>query len=137
MTLDLRSPFRYRKTNNNDPFSYLTNCESIACFELQDPASIEPDRAIFLGSLFFTGDILKTGLSFESSSDIQIGAGTYLFAQVRGEIDRDTFIGMAIELQKEGLWRQYQLDSRVYLRSLSEEDGRVFQVLRPFSVKDA
>ncbi|GAB1482173.1 hypothetical protein MASR2M78_09880 [Treponema sp.] len=138
MTLDLRAPFRYHEMVAQDPLSPLDEGESIACFELMDSDSIEVDRENYLGALRFLGKATNPALALEANEGEEhiVNAGMYLFVQHRPSLDRELFIDTAIELQKEGLWRRYQLDKYIYLRILSEEEGPVFQVLRPFTSKE-
>ncbi|MFA6507383.1 MAG: hypothetical protein WCT14_14890 [Treponemataceae bacterium] len=60
----------------------------------------------------------------------EIPTGHYLFAQSPGEGDDRTIAEEAVELQKEGLWKTLSLDTRLYLRVLSEESGSVRQLMR-------
>jgi hypothetical protein len=138
--LDLRAPLYYSKqpqppANQDDPDS-----ERIECFEI-DPlqgVSIEPDAGVFLGKMLFCGVSNQPksdcSVSANSISDIvQLPAGIYLFTQQREAPDRDAYIDMAIEQQKDGLWERFKLQNILYIRFLFEDGKRVTLIFRPVS----
>ena len=128
-TLDLRSPFLYSKIPVSDPFAVLDSGEQAVCFSLPDTNafSIEPDPENYLGPMVFAG--VQSGGS--ETPLCSIPQGLYLFGQVREHPKKELFTAMAIEVQKEGLWRRLELEPLVFLRVLKEEDELVTQVLRP------
>ncbi|MDR1948690.1 MAG: hypothetical protein LBQ38_04795 [Spirochaetaceae bacterium] len=146
LKLELLSPLYYREAADLVPFTYRDGeAEQLFSFAI-DPVlarSIEPDPRHFLGDILlrayaplppapdpvFPGrpDAGETGRGERAV----LPAGKYLFAQVREILDREAFIDMAIEVQKDGLWERFNPDSRLYLRYLREEGGPVTQVLRP------
>jgi hypothetical protein len=154
MTLDLRSPLRYRLSTCTDPFVAPAEGERIARFDL-DPtvaASVDADPASYLGVPALIADTLDpdtggdTAPGDGASGDmvgatdgaaIAIPAAKYLFAQMRvgeaGAVDAELFAAAAIEVQRDGLWRGIALERFVYLRLLAEEAGPVFQILRPIA----
>uniref|UniRef100_A0A7C3ILA1 Uncharacterized protein n=1 Tax=Gracilinema caldarium TaxID=215591 RepID=A0A7C3ILA1_9SPIR len=131
-TLDLRAPFIYTQSIAEDPFGQPPHEEAMACFSLdRDVAqSIEPDAEHYLGPLLFRG---TKSSEAPDTDDCVIPKGLYLFAQIREAPQRDLFTAMAIEVQKEGLWRRMEMENRVFIRILKEEDEVVTQVLRPIS----
>lgn len=131
-TLDLRAPFIYAIGAATDPFITPIYEEQIACFSIPPnlTQSIEPDINTYLGPLRFTG--FKPTEAIEVT-DCTIPKGLYLFAQIRERPERDLFTAMAIEVQKEGLWRGLQMEQVVFMRVLKEEDEFVTQVLRPLA----
>ena len=133
-TLDLRAPFLYSPNLFIDPFSQVIYEEQVACFSLdkETAGTINPDPANYLGPLLFTGAKPDTeNLTLDAEKGCSIPKGLYLFAQLREGPERDLFNAMAIEVQKEGLWRRLDLEPIVYIRTLKEETELVTQVLRP------
>lgn len=128
-TLDLRAPFFYSKIPVADPFAVLDSREQVVCFSLPDTSAftIEPEPENYLGPIVFAG--VQSGES--KTSECSIPQGFYLFAQVREHPQKELFTAMAIEVQKEGLWRRLDLEPLVFLRVLKEDDELVTQVLRP------
>lgn len=143
MTLDLRSPLRYRPSPCADLFGRPPTGERMARFELEgaQATAVEIDTAQYLGSPAVTADSVDASDAAEPSEDeVVIPVGRYLFAQLRPEgarIDADLLAAAALELQKDGLWRAIALEPRFYLRVLAEGDGTVFQILRPIAPSDA
>ncbi|MDR0402285.1 MAG: hypothetical protein LBH35_01705, partial [Treponema sp.] len=67
----------------------------------------------------------------DAAGSLELPAGEYFFTQMRRKIGAAGFIGLALELQKEGLWRRLRLGTTVYFRTLWEDGAPVFQALRP------
>ena len=135
-TLDLRAPFEYLPDTDLDPFTTPVYSEQAACFLISPElsTSIEPPEVSYLGTLLFSGRIaqdLNREAKHADPLSCTIPKGLYLFAQIRSSVDRELFTAMAIEVQKEGLWRKLEMEPRVFLRVLMEEDGIVSQVFRP------
>ncbi|MDR2402942.1 MAG: hypothetical protein LBD78_02820 [Spirochaetaceae bacterium] len=144
--LELLSPLYYYGDPLLDPFGPKgPEAEQLFCFAL-DPVqaqSIEPDPRLFLGDVLLRSyadpspaasgpapERAESG-NADRGERLVLPAGKYLFAQVREILDREAFINMAIEVQKDGLWEGFSPDSRLYLRYLYEDQGPVTQVLRP------
>ena len=64
---------------------------------------------------------------------VDIPAGTYFFTQTRDIPGEDAITLMALELQREGLWRRLVMENRVYLRYLYEDGSAVTQLFRPLA----
>jgi hypothetical protein len=122
------------------------NEEFLLCFEL-DPVqsqSIEPDRDRLLGPLLFNGRKLFSGSetgdsgTSEASSRISLPEGEYLFVQRREKdlyaaSSTEEWLDLAVEQQKDGLWEQYKLEYRLYVRLLFEDGMWVTQLFRPLT----
>lgn len=93
--------------------------DRIQAFDLSEEIAQSPDIGIEAYEQALTGSAVE-----------EIPAGAYLFAQTSGEADVRTLAWEAREVQKEGLWKAIQLDTRLYLRILAEERGPVHQLLR-------
>jgi hypothetical protein len=149
--LHLQSPLYYQRDDSLEPFDGIPGmaeippgAEFLFAFTL-DPVkarSIEPDRGQFPGQLLFRGISEPPGVPGQpaypglparedQAGRVMLPRGIYLFAQVRELLDRENFIDMAIEVQKDGLWERYTPDSRLYLRYLYEETSPVTQIFRP------
>ncbi len=139
MTLDLRSPLRYRLSTCADPFGQLAMGERMARFDLDGrrSAAVEIDPADYLGPPAAVAETTdSTDASSAPEAEVVIPVGRYLFAQFRpdeGHLGADLFAAAALELQKDGLWRALALEPCVYLRLLAEGGGTVVQVLRPIA----
>jgi hypothetical protein len=133
--LCLRSPLFYRADSTLVPFQYEKRAgELLFCFDL-DPAqsrSIEPDPAALLGALVFAGKVGEAAQEHGEPRQLELPAGKYLFAQERDALDRNEFIEMAVEVQKDGLWERLIPADRLYLRYLFEDGRAVTQVFRPY-----
>ncbi|GHT69379.1 hypothetical protein FACS1894110_18710 [Spirochaetia bacterium] len=134
--LELRSPLFYQADSGLVPFQYeIDTGELLFCFDL-DPVqsrSIEPDPVTLLGPLVFAGRLERSPVQQQSKSRrLELPAGIYLFAQERNTLDRNEFIEMAIEVQKDGLWERLRPADRLYLRYLFEDGRTVTQVFRPY-----
>ncbi|MDR0553294.1 MAG: hypothetical protein LBG76_00640 [Treponema sp.] len=102
------------------PFVYEPSLgEVLRAFQLdpREAESIEPASDAYLEMEFY--------------GRIEIPAGYYLFTQQRENLDRNGWLEMAIELQKDGLWERYVLEPRLYIRYLWEDARVVTQVFRP------
>ncbi|GHT57341.1 hypothetical protein FACS1894109_09150 [Spirochaetia bacterium] len=142
--LELRSPLFYQAEAALVPFQYETGeGELLFCFDL-DPVqgrSIEPEATALLGPLVFAGraTALPTALPSGSPENrsgeagrLELPAGNYLFAQERRTLNKQEFIEMAVEVQKDGLWERLAPAGRLYLRYLFEDGQTVTQVFRPY-----
>jgi hypothetical protein len=130
--LELRSPLFYREEPGLVPFRYEIQAgETLFCFGLDKAQgrSIEPDPAALLGPLVFGGLALGGRLP---DGPLELPAGSYLFAQEREALSREEVIGMAVEVQKDGLWERLAPGGRLYVRYLFEDGRAVTQVFRPF-----
>jgi hypothetical protein len=143
--LELRAPLLYREDRNLEPWGPENpgpgdseTAERLFCFALDaaQGQSIEPDPSRFLGPLLAAGRSVtgpaNRASPAEPGGSLELSGGTYLFAQQRENLGREAFIGMAIELQKDGLWERLRLGDRLYLRYLTEDGKRVTQVFRPY-----
>jgi hypothetical protein len=132
--LKLLAPLIYREDRRLEPFTPgPVQGERLFIFTL-DPAesrSIEPDRTKLLGDLIFGGFAEDPAYS-GAETRVELPAGGYFFAQTRSFLDKEACAGLAVEVQKDGLWERYALESRLYLRYLYE-DGPVTQVFRPWA----
>ena len=105
--------------------------ELLFCYEL-DPKqgrSIEPERDKLLGALVFAGEKAETMV--ESAQTVTLPAGKYLFVQRREALNREEWLDMAVEQQKDGLWERQKPENRLYVRYLYEEGKPVTQLFRP------
>ena len=103
--------------------------ELLLCFEI-DPGqsrSIEPQREHLLGALIFAGRT-DTG---DSGKKVALPAGKYLFAQRHEALNREEWLDMAVEQQKDGLWERLKPENRLYVRYLFEDGKPVTQLFRP------
>ena len=129
--LDIRAPLLYAKV----PEISCENDEFLLCYELNplQSRSIEPDRGKLLGSLVFTGQ--KT--SADSKEEVILPAGNYLFSQCRSSklLNKDEWLDIAVEQQKDGLWERQKLENLLYVRFLFEDGAYVTQIFRPIIVK--
>jgi hypothetical protein len=64
---------------------------------------------------------------------VELPAGLYFFTQERAFLEEAEVTTMALELQKEGLWRRLEMENRIYLRYLYEDGSAVTQLFRPIS----
>ena len=112
------------------------NEEILLCFKLnpQECYYIEPDRSKFLGKTLFIGKKIHLPEPLSSAGNEAIlPAGSYLFVQSRGDrpLDREEWLDMAIEQQKDGLWERNKPGDLLYIRYLYEDGAIVTQVFRP------
>ena len=143
--LNLVSPLYYTADEMSDPFGYREgDGEKIVCFELGEAraAAFEPDRADFLGDAVFMGRAADAGGTAAGGTAArgedrrslwELPRGAYLFAQKRELLSREDIVGMAAEMQQEGLWQRLRLGRRIYLRWLFEDGRSVTQLFRPFA----
>jgi hypothetical protein len=134
--LELRSPLFYQADPALVPFQYETGeGELLFCFDL-DPVqgrSIEPEAAALLGPLVFSGRAAGSPENRHGREGrLELPAGNYLFAQERRALNKQEFIEMAVEVQKDGLWERLAPADRLYLRYLFEDGRTVTQVFRPY-----
>ena len=124
MNLHLRAPLFFKKIDAF-PSEMPENNEILLCYEL-NPAeanSIEPDRE----QLFLVTDTVSV-----THREISLPAGHYYFSQSRGDraLNKDEWLDMAIENQKDGLWERNKLGNKLYIRFLHEDGAFVTQVFR-------
>ena len=139
MHLHLQTPLVYTKTTDvkqAKDIAVIDDEEFIFCFEVE-PAqgcSIEPIKDNLLMSLIFTGkrNVNNTGFIKKTTieNEILLPAGEYLFIQCREALNKEQWLDMAVEQQKDGLWERYKLMNRLYVRYLFEDGKQVTQVLR-------
>lgn len=137
LNLHLEAPLFYARDETLQPFSGGPfQAERLFYFEL-DPAqylSIDPDQDAYLGRLIAGGALVQpSSAGHEPPSFLELPRGQYLFAQREAIPDREGYIQMAVEVQKEGLWRRMNLDRTLYLRYLYEDEKAVTQVFRPLA----
>jgi hypothetical protein len=99
---------------------------------------INPSRAFVIdaGGEDYLGPLIAAGKAVEpngAKDGLELPAGEYFFTQIREKSDKETFVEMALELQKEGLWERLPLGETVYFRTLWEDGAPVSQVLRPIA----
>jgi hypothetical protein len=142
LRLELRAPLVYGEDRNLKPFECdaggpelsgtAAGEERIFLFEI-DPVqglSIEPDLDTFLGPLVFAGRQINGNPC--GAQVRELPAGRYLFAQEKRLLNRKDGIGMAMEVQKDGLWERLTPEPRIYFRYLVEEGQWVTQIFRPW-----
>jgi hypothetical protein len=141
--LDLRLPFVYTGItdfpSDIEAFSFLAEKtvfeqaheELLFCFELDSvqSRSIEPEREHLLGPLVFAG---RTD-SGDSGEKVSLPAGKYLFAQRREALNREKWLNMAVEQQKDGLWERLKPENLLYVRYFFEDGKPVTQLFRPYN----
>ncbi|MDR2394902.1 MAG: hypothetical protein LBD93_12230 [Treponema sp.] len=135
LQLDLCAPLIYCKDEALSPFAHTNLAEdTLFCFDItpEQHLSIEPEEAQYLGELRFAGTLAPHPETLTEPPIIELPQGTYMFAQVLKLLDRAGCIWMAMEVQKEGLWRRFTLERQFYLRYLVEEERTLTQVFRPY-----
>jgi hypothetical protein len=133
--LRLLSPLRYGADECPDPFGQTTAGEELlVCFAINpvQHLSIEPAEEYYLTDIIAAGK-RGAGSAENKVSFLELPPGDYFFAQIREAPSRETFTGLAVEVQKEALWQRCKPEPRVYLRRLCEEGGPVTQVFRPLA----
>ena len=93
---------------------------------------IDPQADVFLEKLVFSGK--NDGKGGETSGEVCLPSGLYLFFQKRIALNREECINMAIEQQKDGLWERLRLENRLYIRYLFEDGSPVTQFFRPIII---
>jgi len=131
--LYLNQPLYFEKSST-PPQDMDKNDEILLCYDLE-PAqsrSIEPDSALLLGSLLFSGR--KSGeLDANQAEKVSLPAGNYLFTQRREALNREEWLNLTIEQQKDGLWERNKLLPRLFVRFLHEDGSFVTQIFRPLA----
>ena len=109
--------------------------ELLLCFELDSgqSRSIEPEREHLLGALIFAGRGNADDLGGEGKK-VTLPAGKYLFAQRREALNREKWLDMAVEQQKDGLWERLKPENRLYVRYLFEDGRPITQLFRPIGL---
>ena len=133
MNLDMRSPLFYQKIEplTEEGRVFRPDGETLLCYELNraQSRSIEPQKDRLLERLVFAGQKTEEGGREEF---VALPSGLYLFAQCRKEavLNREEWLDMAIEQQKDGLWERNKLGDTLYVRFLYEDGAFVTQVFR-------
>jgi hypothetical protein len=141
LKLHLAAPLFYRKEPGIRPFvSAPPGGEILIRFEIapSQVLAFEPDGAEYLARLDSAGILEPAGeaeLPGPGGAEgyLELPRGDYFFAQAWEALDREAFIALAVEVQKEALWQRLVPDSPVYLRYLHEENRPVTQVFRPLA----
>ena len=133
--LNLVSPLFFEPIEESQPFGNGgeagTGGEKLFCFELDESSyrSFEPDRALILKELVFSGKAVKGSAK---GAWHHLPQGNYLFAQKREILSKEEIIGLAVEIQQEGLWQRLRPGKMLYLRYLFEDGRPVTQLFRPY-----
>jgi hypothetical protein len=128
--LTLCAPLFYAREDAEPFCATEAGGERLFCFEIAQARNIEPDESGYLaayvaGGKAFTEDTVPdTGL-------LELPAGVYLFAQCRANLNEADCTRLAIEIQKDGLWEQFALESHLFIRRLFEDGASVTQIFRP------
>jgi len=136
MNLDLRAPIIYEKLREL-PVKFCENTEYIICYELDlgQASSIEPQATLLLGRDIFIGkkadDLPENGKEF-----VELYAGLYLFTQCTGLLNKEEWLDLAVEQQKDGLWERNSLKNTLYVRFLYEDGNYVTQLFRPITKEE-
>ena len=125
--LHLISPLYFVPGKGSGPFEFKGETEGpgseekLFCFELDETQYrlFEPDSVKLLG---------KTA----AEGTEELPPGNYLFAQERKILSREEIIGLAVEIQQEGLWQRLTPGKKLYLRYLFEDGCFVTQLFRPY-----
>jgi hypothetical protein len=137
LNLYLQAPLFYIRDDGLAPFPCdPSKGEVLFYFEIDGAQyrSIEPDRGGYLGRLVSGGiPAPPDSAAGEAASLIELPRGRYLFAQGTEIPDREGYIQMAVEVQREGLWQNVSLDRGLYLRYIYEDGKQVTQVFRPLA----
>jgi hypothetical protein len=144
LRLELRAPLVYWEDADLDPFAPETGKterpgrpgdELLFLFEVASSQNqnIEPDPAAFLGPLIFSGRLSGGEGPSVTGTRRELPAGKYFFAQERRILNREEWINMAIEAQKDGLWERLRPEPRLYLRYIYEDGQGVTQAFRPYT----
>jgi hypothetical protein len=130
--LTLVSPLKYVRDDSLQPFaSDGAQGEFLFVFAQE---SAFPGRLVAAGAVLDgeDPDAEEAGEQRAGQREcLELPAGTYLFAQIRGAADREILISMMLQVQQEGIRQGFVLDERLYLRYLWEEGQPVVQVFRP------
>jgi hypothetical protein len=129
LTLDLRAPFVYSRRGDAAAFPLPEDGEGVLCFALDRVAAAPPEAHSRRLPLRLTGRGVAEGAP--EGEPVVIPAGRYRFVQVRARIDGDTLADLAREQQEDALRQGFALEPVLYLRYLHEEEGPVYQLLRP------
>ena len=133
--LDLRAPLEYAEASGLDPFCCIETedgvQESLFCFDVdtEQARRIDPDADHFLGKLVFSG---RGAHEKGNLPAVRLATGLYLFTQRRRVVNREEYIYLAIEQQKDGMWERLHLENRLYIRRLFEDSSPVTQLFRPY-----
>jgi hypothetical protein len=130
LELKLCNPLFYQKSQTKN------NLEELFCFELNPlPAqSFDPQADQLIGKQVFHGFAAPPDARRMEAEGMELPVGPYLFAQTRENTAPDYWLFMAIEAQKDGLWKRIRLENRLFVRILFEDGEKVTQVFRPCSL---
>jgi len=132
--LDLRAPLEYSKITLPDPFVFPSGQEGAVLFQLDNQLynELEGDPLRLLGKPIQGGlESLSTQMDIPAIGSFKIPQGKYFFVQNREAPSLEEVARVNAEAQREALWRGLRLTDILYVRFLMEEEGLVFQILRP------
>jgi hypothetical protein len=138
MRLELRTPLFYSKIEEL-PSLIPKNSEFLLCFNVNPLQSnnFEPDSNTFLENLAYIGEKSTSNppceiIRNDAENVVILPAGCYLFSQHRGDaaLNKEEWLDMAIEQQKDGLWERHKPGNLLYVRYLHEDGAIVTQVFR-------
>jgi hypothetical protein len=142
INLNLCNPLFYLSVKDL-PLKLGKNDEFLLYYELNPIQSlnIEPDREHLPGILIFSGVKTEDNNSLQKDKltpqTMILPAGKYLFSQFRIDFNDEKpsnfytdWVDLAIEQQKDGLWEQYKLENKLYVRYLFEDSKFVTQIFR-------
>lgn len=130
--LELRAALEYTDCDTLKVCEPDKEHETMFCFEVINPHSIEPDSGNYLGKLLLKG--IESGLNTDSSPECNnssIPAGIYFFYQEKKHLDKQACLEAAMEIQKEALWQSQKPGNSLFIRYLHEDDTTVTQLLMP------
>ncbi len=132
-TLHLCSDLMYLSTTEIDPFTVPLKDEKVLVCAIYEEYSgvVEPDKNNYIRQILQIGEPALVPVISSNHNIIKIPAGTYLFMQTTEPQSIEIVIEMAIEIQKEGLWRNLNLENFFFVRMFMEDERIVTQVLRP------
>jgi hypothetical protein len=132
--LDLRAPFEYTKIALADPFVFPAAPEGAVLFQLDSHlyTELEGDPHRLLGKPIQGGvESPSEEGNNPGKGSFRIPPGKYFFVQCREPPSLEAVAQVNAEAQREALWRGLHITDRLYVRFLVEEEGLVFQILRP------
>jgi len=116
---------------DNLPLVIPESGEFILCIKINtaESSNIEPDPSQFLGNLLYSGQKINENPAQEQ---VELPQGHYLFTQCRTNtaLNKEEWLDLAIEQQKDGLWERNKLKDLLYIRFLYEDGAFVTQIYR-------